>query len=160
MSTTLEVVVCCDRQNQASALGLLIDPKDLRGNSCDFKNPRGEKFSPGLIVPLWAEGESWWQPTTSFSSFKFRWTFPSHKRNCKQNCFPILHNIFIPSLGCPHKWLPMLPLRGFISDCASEIRFYLPIKPRPLWVIPIRNKGHKDEASYFYLNARARASLN
>ena len=58
------------------------------------------------------------------------------------------------------KWLPMIPLRGVISDCASEIRFYLPIKPRPLWVIPIRNKGHQDEVSYFHLNARARASLN
>ena len=32
-------------------MGLLIDPKVLRGNSCDFKKPRGEKFSPGLIVP-------------------------------------------------------------------------------------------------------------
>ena len=32
-------------------MGLLIDPKVLRGNSCDFKNPRGEKFSPGLIAP-------------------------------------------------------------------------------------------------------------
>ena len=122
MSTTLEVVVCCDRQNQASALGLLIDPKVQRGNfKCDFKNPRGEKFSPGLIVPPWAEGESWWQPTTSFSSFKFRWTFPSHKRNCKQNCFPILHNIFIPSLKCPHKMITDAPTqRSYIRLCLRD----------------------------------------
>ena len=142
------------------SMGLLIDPKVLRGNSCDFKYPRGEKFSPGLIAPPpRVEGESCWQPTTSCSSFKFRWTFPSHKRNCKQNCFPSSIIFLSHPQSVLIKWLPMLPLRGVISDCASEILFYLPIKPRPLWVIPIRNKGHQDEASYFHLNARARASL-
>ena len=103
------------------SMGLLIDPKVLRGNSCDFKNPRGEKFSPGLIVPPWAEGESWWQPTTSCSSFKFRWTFPSHKRNCKQNCFPILHNIFIPFPECPHKMITDAPTqRRYIRLCLRD----------------------------------------
>ena len=103
------------------SMGLLIDPKVLRGNSCGFKNPRGEKFSPGLIVPPWAEGESWWQPTTSFSSFKFRWTFPSHKRNCKQNCFPILHNTFIPSPKRPHKMITDdTTQRSYIRLCLRD----------------------------------------
>ena len=161
MSTTLEVVVCCDRQNQASALGLLIDPKVQRGNfKCDFKNPRGEKFSPGLIVPP--------EQKESLGDNQRQVVLPLSFAELSSRTKEIVNKIVFPSsiilLSHPQsvliKWLPMLPLRGVISDCASEILFYLPIKPRPLWVIPTRNKGHQDEVSYFHLNARARASLN
>ena len=142
------------------SMGLLIDPKVLRGNSCDFKYPRGEKFSPGLIVPpLQKEslGDNQQQVVLrlSFAELSPRTKEIVNKIVCPSSLIFLSHpqSVLI-------KWLPMLPLRGVISDCASEILFYLPIKPRPLWVIPIRNKGHQDEASYFHLNARAGASLN
>ena len=86
-----------------------------------LQKPTWWEVFPRINCPPWAEGESWWQPTTSFSSFKFRWTFPSHKRNCKQNCFPILHNIFIPSPKRPHKMITDAPTqRIYIRLCLRD----------------------------------------